>query len=88
MEISINKTFLKELSQIPLNQREKIEQFIFTDASEYKNIQDIPNCVKLKGYNNFYRIRFGNYRAGLKFENNTMTFERIMHRKDIYKYYP
>ena len=88
MEISINKTFLKELSRIPANQREKIEQFVFTDATEFENIQDIPNCAKLKGYNNFYRIRFGNYRAGFRFEDNTMTLERIMHRKDIYKYYP
>jgi len=88
MEISINKTFLKELSRIPANQREKIEQFVFTDASTYENIQDIPNCIKLKGTANFYRIRFGDYRAGIRFENSTLTFERIMHRKDIYKYYP
>ena len=88
MEISINKTFLKELARIPTIQREKIEQFVFTDAAGYENIKDIPNCLKLKGYNNFYRIRFGNYRAGLRMENKTLIFERILHRKDIYKFYP
>lgn len=88
MEILVNKTFLKELSRIPANQREKIEQCIFTDAQQFENIQDIPNCVKLKGHENFYGIRFGNYRAGIRIENSILTFERIMHRKDIYKYYP
>ena len=33
-------------------------------------------------------IRFGDYRAGLKLENDTLYFERILHRKEIYKFYP
>jgi len=61
---------------------------VFEDSINFKNLTDIPGIKKLTGYQDFYRIRFGNYRAGLRFDNNTLTFERLIHRKDIYKYYP
>ena len=88
MEIRINKRFLKELASLPVKDRQRIEKFVFEDSSGFKKITDIPGLHKLKGYANFYRIRFGDYRAGLKHENNIITFERLLHRKEIYKYYP
>jgi mRNA-degrading endonuclease RelE of RelBE toxin-antitoxin system len=30
------------------------------------NLQDIPNVKKLKGYEEFYRIRVGRFRVGTK----------------------
>ncbi len=88
MEIRVNKTFLKELAKIPVSQREKIEHFVFNDTPAFERKEDIPNLRKLKGYKYFYRIRFGNYRAGIKIENDILIFERLLHRKDIYKFYP
>jgi len=72
MEIRVNKTFLKELAQIPDSQRLKIEQFVFNDTAAFQRQQDIPNLRKLKGYKYFYRIRFGNYRAGVRIENDIL----------------
>lgn len=88
LEFRFNKTFLKELSGIPAAQRRKIEQFIFNDINNFKKTEDIPKLSKLKGYRNYYKIRFGNYRIGIKITGNILAFERILHRKDIYKYYP
>ena len=51
-------------------------------------LSQIPNLGKLKGYRNYYKIRFGDYRVGLRYEDDTLIFERVLHRKDIYKYYP
>ena len=88
MEIRINKRFLKELASLSLKDRQRIEKIVFEDSLNFKKSTDIPGLKKLKGYANYYRIRFGDYRAGLKYENNTLTFERLLHRKEIYKYYP
>jgi len=88
LEFQFNKTFLKELYRIPGDQRIKIEQFIFNDITSFKKTEDIPKLSKLKGYRNYYKIRFGNYRMGIKIMDNVLIFERILHRKDIYKYYP
>ncbi len=88
MEIRVNKTFLKELARIPASQRKKVEQFVFNVAPAFERQEDIPNLRKLKGYKYYYRIRFGDYRAGIRIENDVLIFERLLHRKDIYKFYP
>ena len=42
----------------------------------------------MKGYAVSYRIRIGNCCLGIYFENDTVKLARIVHRKDIYKYFP
>lgn len=79
---------MKELAVLPEKDRKKIEQFVFEESINFKNLNDVSGIKKLKGYQNYYRIRFGDYRAGLKYENDTLSFERLIHRKDIYKFYP
>ena len=49
---------------------------------------DIPNLKKMKGKGGYYRIRVGDYRIGLKLENATFIFVRILARKEIYRYFP
>jgi mRNA interferase RelE/StbE len=88
MIVQINRVFLKELAKLPAKERHKVEKLLFEEVESYKNLAQISNFKKLKGYRNYYKIRFGDYRAGLKFENNILVFERILHRKDIYKFYP
>jgi mRNA interferase RelE/StbE len=63
MKIGINKTFLKELSKIPLKERQKVEKLLFEEIENYKSLSQIPNVGKLKGYNSYYKIRFGDYRV-------------------------
>jgi mRNA interferase RelE/StbE len=88
MNIQVNRAFLKELAKLPVRERLKVEKLLFEEVEGYKSLAQIPNFKKLKGYRNFYKIRFGDYRAGLRLENNTLYFERILHRKEIYKFYP
>lgn len=88
MNVRVNRTFLKELAKLPAKERIKVEKLLFEEIVNFSTLSQINNFEKLKGYRNYYKIRFGDYRAGLKFENNTLYFERILHRKDIYKFYP
>lgn len=88
MEISYNKKFLKELAKIPEPYRSNIEFFVFNEVQTYEIPFQSERIQKLKGHDIFYKIRFGNYRVGLRIESNHLTFERVLHRKEIYKYYP
>ncbi|MGA1264796.1 MAG: type II toxin-antitoxin system RelE family toxin, partial [Prochlorothrix sp.] len=53
-----------------------------------------PNLLKLKGYDTYYRIRVGDYRIGLEVlhqsdsGNLEIVFVRVLHRKEIYRYFP
>ena len=74
----------KELTKkLQLQLADIIEQIQKTDQ-----LTQIPNLKKMKGYKNAYRIRFGEYRIGLLFENNSIKLSRVMNRKEIYRYFP
>jgi len=61
---------------------------IITDVKQANTTRDIANLRKLKGYETYYRIRFGRFRIGLEITNDTVIFVRCLHRKDIYRYFP
>ena len=58
------------------------------DLENAEKLQFIPNTKKLKGHKTAYRIRFGDYRVGLFSEKNIVQLAGILHRKDIYKFFP
>jgi mRNA interferase RelE/StbE len=51
-------------------------------------MQEIKGVRKLKGWDDYYRIRVGDYRIGIKLEEECIVFSRFLHRKDIYRYFP
>ena len=84
------RTFLKELKKIPKNMRERIERFCFETIPDIKSLEEIRGLAKLTGYEDYYKVRFGDYRVGIEIdiEKKTIIFSRALHRKEIYKYYP
>ena len=88
MEIIANRAFVKDLAEIPKEIRERIENFAFRQLPSIKSIKDLTNLEKLKGHRYYYRVRFGDYRVDINLKNNTLTLERVLHRKEIYKKYP
>jgi mRNA interferase RelE/StbE len=88
MQIQYQKKFLKDLASITSKSRETIENLVFKTFSEYENIEKSGKLEKLRGYNSYFKIRVGNYRIGLKIENDILSYERVLHRKEIYKFFP
>lgn len=68
---------------------QQINKLVFKDIPNYQTLDDISNLKKLKSEDNAYRIRISDYRIGLIFDiDNTVIFERVLHRKEIYRYFP
>lgn len=88
MKIEYRKTFLKELSQIPPAQRNSIEKFVFEYAPGLKSIFDSRKVEAMHGFPTYFKVRFGSYRIGLRVVEDKIIFERVLHRKDIYRYFP
>jgi mRNA interferase RelE/StbE len=88
MQIVYNRRFLKDLSSIASKARLKIENLISNDFSDPGKIEQSGKLEKLKGYQSHYKIRVGDYRIGIKIENEVISFERVLHRKEIYKFFP
>lgn len=88
MQVEFLESFLKDIEKIDDSKvLAKIEQIILNIESS-KTLKEIPNLKKLIGYKNIFRIKFGNYRIGLFFENDVVELARVLHRKDIYRIFP
>ncbi|WP_462326005.1 type II toxin-antitoxin system RelE family toxin [Desulfoplanes sp.] len=88
MEISFKKRFIKDLHKIPAQPRNVIEDLVFTTIPQVNTINELHAIKKIQGFSSFYRLRIGDYRIGIKITNNKIVCYRVLHRKDIYKYFP
>lgn len=86
MKVEISDKFKKDLKEIHdkklLDRIDKlisnVSEIILNNDKE-NELPSIPNMIKLAGYDNFYRIRLGDYRIGISIEfveqENTDTIE-------------
>jgi mRNA interferase RelE/StbE len=88
MEIRFKKQFLKDLALIPTNHRLKIESLVFEEIPSADSGRILEIVSKMKGYEGYYKIRVGDFRIGLCFTKNVLEFQRVLHRKDIYRFFP
>ena len=89
MKTTFKKSFAKDLKT---HSRDKTllariqETILEVEAAD--SITYIKNLKKLKAEGSYYRIRVGNYRLGLIIEDETAIFVRVLHRTEIYRYFP
>jgi mRNA interferase RelE/StbE len=52
-------------------------------------LSEIRGCKRLKGWEDFYRIRIGEYRLGIKdLSEGNVAVLRFLHRREIYRRFP
>jgi mRNA interferase RelE/StbE len=89
MQLKFKKKFLKQLSELPSQVRSEIEEFVFVKMPVCHSLADAGNIEKMRGFDSYYKVRFGSYRVGLKLESDgTLVVQMVMHRKEIYRYFP
>ena len=80
--VIIPKPVQKQLDDLPEKQRERL-------LKDIRLLADVPRpsgVKKLKGYENMYRIRVGNYRVIYEIQDQEMLVLILssIHRKDTY----
>jgi mRNA interferase RelE/StbE len=89
MNIEYLPTFIKDLRALRGTPVYKtIYQLAFEDIPNTENPSELSNLKKLKGASTAYRIRVGNYRIGIFITNDKIQFSRVLHRREIYRYFP
>lgn len=88
MNCLFRERFLKDLSSIHDKKLLKSIKEIILTVENASSIIKISNVKKLKGSKTAYRIKIGDHRIGLFVENGTAEFVRVLHRRDIYRYFP
>ena len=87
MKIEIRKSFTKDADKLPAAFQLQLSAIIDTIAKAAHPNQ-LDDCKKLTGYKTAFRIRMGQYRIGFYYENKIAELVRVLHRKEIYRYFP
>jgi mRNA interferase RelE/StbE len=88
MKVRYRKKFLKQLAQLPSGPRSRVEQFVFEVVPNAPTIEHVGNIERMRGYRCFYKARFGPYRVGMRLDRDTLIFQVVMDRKEIYRSFP
>lgn len=89
MKLLYGKRFSKDLDAISHEAKVKkkllelIEQIKETDS-----LANLKGVRKIEGYQNYFRIKVGNYRLGIKLTKKRIELIRFLHRKEIYRRFP
>lgn len=88
-KVEYKKRFLKELSKLPGSVQAQAEKMVFEDLI-CDNPFDLGYLEQMKGYPGKYKIRIGQYRIGVTVDKQqkVIVYNRIAHRKDIYRLFP
>ncbi len=87
MKIEIRKSFEKDADKLPAPFQRQLA-LIISQMEKAVQPSELDNCKKLSGFKNAFRIRMGHYRIGFYYENKIAELVRILHRKEIYRYFP
>lgn len=88
MKIAFEASFARDLKRVRDKQLLQGVQQVIEGVKEAAMIDTVAGVKKMQGYDTFYRLRLGDYRIGLEVVDDRVIFVRILHRKDIYRYFP
>ena len=88
MRVEFRSSFVRDLNSVRDKATLRRVQEIIERAEQTKSSTEIPDLKRLKGSGNYSRIRVGDYRIGVVLEGENITFVRILHRREIYRYFP
>jgi mRNA interferase RelE/StbE len=66
---------------------ERIKELI-ANVEAAQSLAEVSNLKKLRGGGGYYRVRIGDYRVGLAMEERVIVFVRVLHRREVYRYFP
>ena len=89
MNVTYKNKFLKDLKALQSTDvYEKICTLVLEEIPNVEDLSTIANLSKLKGDDTAYRIRVGDYRIGFFMEDDEIVMSRVLHRSEIYRYFP
>ena len=92
MRATVEGSLQSELASDPraLKDKSLLERVkaLITTVESAETPLEIPNLKKLRGGGAYYRVRLGDYRVGLVVEENAIVFVRVLHRREVYRYFP
>ena len=88
MKVEFNDSFLKDLKAVKNRSVLENVRSVIEAVEQADRLDNVTYLKKMRGSREYFRIRIGDFRVGIKLENDTIIFIRFLNRKDIYRYFP
>lgn len=88
MNIKVRSKFNKQIKSIQDTKLKLKILSIIEDLEQKNSLDQIRSVKKMKGSENAFRIKLGNYRIGFFEEEDYIEIVVFAHRKDIYRLFP
>jgi mRNA interferase RelE/StbE len=88
MKVLVQKSFEKDILKITDKKLAVQLSSLLEELETCTKLTQIRHLKKMAGKGSYYRVRLGNYRLGIKVEEDTIWLLRFMHRKEIYSFFP
>ncbi len=82
-------TFVKDLKRLRgAPEFARIWRLVFEEMPRWEKLAENNQIKRLNAKDNAYRIRVGDYRIGFYCTDDALVFARVLHRREIYRYFP
>jgi mRNA interferase RelE/StbE len=88
LKTEFKSSFVRDLRRIKDSSLKRRVKEAIELVERADQLQEIGGMRKLRGGDQYYRMRIGDYRLGLILDEDTAIFVRFLHRKDVYRYFP
>ncbi|MBE9157811.1 type II toxin-antitoxin system RelE/ParE family toxin [Nodosilinea sp. LEGE 06152] len=88
MNVKFRASFKKDLKRIKDPKLLENVSQVITTVKSAESLAEISSLKKFKGYDDFYRVRTGDFRIGIRLVGDEIIFVRLLHRKEIYRFFP
>lgn len=88
MKVIFKRSLARDLKQIRNRSLLEKVRALIEQMEQASSLNELDHVRKISDSRVYYRVRIGDYRLGLRLENDTVTLIRFLHRKDIYRYFP
>jgi mRNA interferase RelE/StbE len=88
LKVAFRTSFTRDLRKLKNQQMRNRVKILVEQVEQAPTLDIIPSLKKLSSEGGYFRIRVGDYRCGITVDDDTVTFVRFLHRRDIYRYFP
>lgn len=88
MQIIYRRSLAKDLKKIRSKKVRQEIAAVVERLEQSTTLYDVPHVKRLSSDGPYYRIRIGEYRMGIVIEGDTISIVRLLHRREIYRYFP
>jgi mRNA-degrading endonuclease RelE of RelBE toxin-antitoxin system len=89
VNVSYKPAFIRDLRRLRGRpEYNRIYRLVFEEMPGWDSLEGHRQIKCFSGPEHAYRIRLGDYRIGFHWVGEELIFSRVLHRREIYRFFP